>query len=85
MTAADARDRILTAAGLHPQRHLSIGAQAAVDWLAGQDKAIVDGIVELVCMARALAPEAVPAPARVRGQLPKPRRTPIDRTGNSGP
>jgi hypothetical protein len=85
MTPADACDRIIAAAGLHPERHLSPEAGAVVDWLARQDEAIVNGIVELLGMARALAPEPAPAPTRVRRPLPPPQRRPTDTIGNSGP
>lgn len=84
MTADDARDRILAATG-PAARHLGPTARAAVDWLAGQDGAIVDGVVELLGTARALAPEPVTARARTRSPLPLPRRYPTDTAGNSGP
>jgi hypothetical protein len=83
VTADDARDRILAAAG-PAVRHLGPTARAAVDWLAGQDGAIVDGVVELLGMATALAPEPVTR-ARARSPLPLPRRYPTDTVGNSGP
>jgi hypothetical protein len=85
VTADDARDRILAAAG-PAARHLGPNARAAVDWLAGQDAAIVDGVVELLGTARALAPEPVTArAARARSPFPLPRRYPTDTAGNSGP
>jgi hypothetical protein len=83
VTADDARDRILAAAG-PAVRHLGPTARAAVDWLAGQDGAIVDGVVELLGMARALAPEPVTLPPPP-SPLPLPRRYPTDTVGNSGP
>jgi hypothetical protein len=82
---ADARDRILAASGLHPVRHLGADARHAVDWLARQDETIVDGIVQLLGMARALAPEPPRPRARTRDPLPQPRRLPTDTAGNSGP
>ncbi len=82
----EARARILAATG-PAARHLTPAAREAVDWLARQDEAIVDGVVELVGTARALAPEPTraAAPIRTRGPLPLPRRAPTDTAGNSGP
>jgi hypothetical protein len=84
VTADESRDRILAAAG-PAVRHLGPTARAAVDWLAGQDGAIVDGVVELLGLARALSPEPVTARTRGRAPLPLPRRHPTDTAGNSGP
>jgi hypothetical protein len=83
---AEARARILAATG-PAARHLSPAARRAVDWLADQDDTIVEGAVELVSIARSLAPEPAPRPATVRARrtLPLPRRAPTDTAGNSGP
>ena len=56
-----------------------------MEWLASQNEDIIDGIVELLGAARALAAEPASTPARPRASLPLPRRFPVDTVGNSGP
>jgi hypothetical protein len=84
MNGAQQRDRILAVAG-PAARHLSPPAEAVVEWLASQNEEIIDGIVELLGAARALAGEPASTPARPRASLPLPRRLPVDTVGNSGP